>query len=147
MRVFVFLLIAIPMTLSICHDYSTLCFHVYTSYFALLWSHRDISGFCVGTLVLCLSLLWPVLVGHVFETERKDLEIGFALLSTVRLGPCTSWGYISGRASYLQIEQSVLQIYHSSAQLLLAEPLQKMILKSTFGSRLRLKIGSRLVVY
>lgn len=50
---------------------------MYTSYLALLWSHRDISGFCVGILVLCLSLLF---VGHVFVTEPKDLEIGFALL-------------------------------------------------------------------
>lgn len=86
-----FLIIANPRcTLSICHDYSTyyihtLWFHVlystntYTPYFALLWSHRRYFGVLCG---LCFITAFGLCLSDV-----KDLEIGFARLSTVTLGP------------------------------------------------------------
>lgn len=80
------------------------------------------------------------------ELERKDLEIGIALLSTVRLDACTSlvkYMKLTELATY-KSKESMLPIYHSSAHLLSVKPSQNMILQSTFSSLLRLYIGSRL---
>ena len=72
-----FLLIAIPMTLSICHDYSTLCFHVYillcitlitSGYFGVLCGHTG--ALFVTALALFLS---DTYLGRSVRMLRSDL--------------------------------------------------------------------------
>ena len=64
---------------------------MYTSYFALLGHIGILRSFGRAYFCFVYHCFGLLLVGHLFETERKDLELGIALLSTIRLGPfiCT----------------------------------------------------------
>lgn len=70
---------------------------MYTSYFALLGHIGIFRSFGRAYFCFVYHCFGLLLVGHLFETERKDHELGIVLLSTNKIG--SMYLYSSGPTS------------------------------------------------